>query len=105
MLAFRLEDQVLSVSGEIDASNSEELLERISAEARQSPFTLDMSEVGFLDSTGLRALLTAASRLEAEGWGPLRIRPSPAVFRFFEMARLDTAPGIEFDWSDVPLES
>jgi anti-anti-sigma factor len=100
-LVFKTSPGVLSVSGKVDASNSDHLLDRTSEEARQSPFTLDMSGVGFLDSAGLRALLTAASRLVAEGWGPLRVRPSPAVARLFEIARVDTAPGIELDPSDA----
>jgi anti-anti-sigma factor len=92
-LVFEAGPGVLSVSGEIDASNSEVLLDRICQESRNGPFVLDLLDVGFMDSAGIQALLMAAHRMEDRG--PLRIKPSPAILRLFEITRLDAVPGIE----------
>ena len=93
LLVFTSSPGVLSVAGEIDASNSEELLERICQEAGNGPFTLDLLEVDFIDSSGIRALLRAAARKDVQP--PLRIKPSPAVVRLLEITQLDTVPSIE----------
>ena len=50
---------VLHISGELDLV-SEPLLAAALAEAQGRPVRIDLSELAFMDSTGLRALLSAA---------------------------------------------
>jgi len=50
---------VLRLSGELDLV-SEPILESALARAKGRPVRIDLSELAFMDSTGLRALLSAA---------------------------------------------
>jgi anti-sigma B factor antagonist len=56
------EELVLYVAGDIDASVAEELADAGRAAVRDAPqdtvFTINLSEVAFVDSTGLGALLS-----------------------------------------------
>jgi anti-anti-sigma factor len=101
-LVFTSSPGVLSVSGEVDVSNSDELLQRVCQEASDAPLLLDLSGVDFMDSAGIRAILTAADHMRG---GPLRIKPSPAIVRLFEVIRLDTAPGIELMDAAAPQDA
>ena len=77
---------VLAVVGEIDLSNSAKLgaaLER--GRIRGTPLVVDLSRVDFCDVSGLRALLVAHQRC-ARWCAPLRIVPSPAMARLFDLA-------------------
>jgi anti-anti-sigma factor len=49
----------LALSGELDIVSEAELAEALDA-VRDRPVRVDLSELGFMDSSGLRALLTAA---------------------------------------------
>ena len=56
---------IVGIEGEIDASNSAELRERLLDEARglAGGLVVDLSETGYLDSTGIAMLLEVAERL------------------------------------------
>ncbi|MFB4273540.1 STAS domain-containing protein [Nonomuraea sp. GTA35] len=59
---------VLSVAGEVDATNSDQLqscLARLCGPGRR--LVLDLSRLTFLDSSGLRVLLTAHAGLQQQG--------------------------------------
>jgi len=81
---------VLHVRGELDAYSApglEDQLSRLIAEKVEG-VVLDLSETAFLDSSGLRAILTAQRRL-SENHGELRLRaPSEAVTRLLEITGL-----------------
>ena len=47
---------------------------------------LDLSEVTFMDSTGLTALIDAHVAAESNGWSFSVRRTSPAVRRVFDLA-------------------
>lgn len=50
---------------------------------------LDLRDLGFIDSTGLRLVISAHTRAEAGGWG-LSIVPGPErVHRVFQVAGLE----------------
>jgi anti-sigma B factor antagonist len=100
MVSFRLEGQTLRVAGEIDMSCSEALREQVAQALRAGSVTLDMTDVEFIDSSGVRALLQAAAELN--GQGPIRILPSPVVARILEIVGLDARPEIQLETGDRP---
>ncbi len=81
---------VLTVRGELDAYSApglEDQIGRLLGEQIQE-VVLDLSQTGFLDSSGLRAILTAQRRL-TENNGRMTLRaPSEAVSRLLEITGL-----------------
>lgn len=81
---------VLSLKGELDAYTAPTLEERIGALLTEERFevVLDLSETTFVDSSGLRAILTAQRRLRESG-GNMRLRrPSEPVRRLLDITGL-----------------
>ena len=81
---------VVAVRGELDAYSAPGLDEQIARliDDRVDDVVLDLSQTAFLDSSGLRAILTAQRRL-TEGGGRMRLRaPSDAVARLLEITGL-----------------
>jgi anti-sigma B factor antagonist len=88
---------VLAVQGELDAYTAPGLEDHISSVLNEgaSTLVLDLSQTGFLDSSGLRALLTVHRRLEANGGG-LELRDaSEPVLRLLEITGLREHFGIQ----------
>lgn len=82
---------VLSLVGELDLANAETLaseLERAES-AGDRPVTIDMSELEFIDSTGIATLVAAYHRLD--GSARLHLVPSraAAVRRVMSLTGLD----------------
>jgi anti-sigma B factor antagonist len=81
---------VLAVRGELDAYSApglEDQISRLVAE-QVNEVVLDLAQTGFLDSSGLRAILTAQRRLGENG-GEMRLRaPSEPVTRLLEITGL-----------------
>ena len=76
----------LAVSGEIDITTAPLLRQKIE-QAKDHDLdliVLDLQQVTFIDSTGLRALLEAQEQLN----GRLRIMPSPPVSRLIEITKV-----------------
>ena len=92
VLSFAQEDDraVLSARGELDAYSApalEDHVARLLADDARN-IVLDLSETAFLDSSGLRAILTAQRRLSnADGQLTLRA-PSEPVSRLLEITGL-----------------
>ena len=88
----------LHVTGAVDWRTAPSLLRRLIDEARrcfvQPPhLLLDLSEVTFLDDTGLDTLLEMQTRL-SNGFGTLElVDPNPRVVRLLHEAHLDGASG------------
>ena len=78
------EHDVCVVRGELDEASSTEL-DRLLSE-RPDVTTVDLGEVSFVDSAGLRALLVARQRLAAEGLDLVVRRSSGAVRRVMRLA-------------------
>jgi anti-sigma B factor antagonist len=80
--------RVLAVSGELDIATAPELCARLDASrsTRRPRMLVDLTEVDFCDSTGLRALLGAASEVRAHG-GRFAIvcAPSGGVARLLDI--------------------
>ena len=88
----RTEDtHTIALAGEIDLANAADV-ERELARAESTNATeivIDLSELTFMDSTGIRLLITAHARSREDG-GRLRlIRPPPRVFRVLCIAGVD----------------
>jgi anti-anti-sigma factor len=80
------EARLVRVAGEVDASTAGELRRHVRA-AREERVTLllDLSEVRFMDSTGLRVLLDASRASAHTGWSFFIVRPSATVQRLIEL--------------------
>jgi anti-sigma B factor antagonist len=82
---------VLRVQGEIDLSNASVLRRRIMDEIRRGHLSIavDLSELDFLDASGL-AVLIAGRRMTEEVSGSLTlITPSPQVRKVLQVSGLD----------------
>lgn len=83
--------RLLEVAGEVDLASSDRLLSASTAELDQltadGALVLDLREVTFLDSAGLRTLLQTAKSAREVG-AELRIIPSDAVARVLELAAI-----------------
>ena len=92
----------VSLKGELDLSSVgkvEEALKRVEADG-PSLLILDLSQLSFLDSTGLRAVVTADERAREDVRRLVVVRGPVAVQRVFSITRLeerlemvDDAPG------------
>lgn len=85
-------DHTLRVSGlrELNATNASTFRDavRSAITAAHKLVDLDMSETGFLDSSGLGALVSIHKAITARG-GALRIiRPTPPVVQILELTRM-----------------
>jgi anti-sigma B factor antagonist len=69
------ETTVLRVGGEVDLVNAHELAAAL-AEAAEAggELVVDLREVPFMDSTGLRSIIQMRERFERDGRPPLRVR-------------------------------
>jgi anti-anti-sigma factor len=92
LLRIKADGDVLWLEGELDMSNADELLTVL--DDRDGPLILDTSRLEFLDSTGLKVLLGAASGRNGAGSLVLR-RPSAPVRRLLEIAIPDGVEGME----------
>ena len=80
----------LGLSGELDIASVpllEAAVERACAETTKS-LTLDLSELMFIDSTGLAAIVLTSKRCERDGHDFSLIRGPAAVQRLFELTGL-----------------
>jgi len=84
----------LKLAGELDVATAPRFSEVLAATSAQGDVVLDLSELTFLDSCGVRALLEAARA--RNGDGPIVVLdPSAAVSRVFEIIGLDQHPGVD----------
>jgi anti-anti-sigma factor len=87
------EPRRLRLEGELDLSGEAALQAALDELIRQGgPITLDLSELRFMDSTGLRVMLQAAGAMDSEA--PLvLLRPTGAVMLVLEIS-VSGAPGL-----------
>jgi anti-sigma B factor antagonist len=81
---------VVVVGGEIDTATSSELERQLmeAVEHTDRDVALDLSDVGFLDSSGLRTLLVAQQAVAAKGHRVLLVGSTPMVDRLLEVTGL-----------------
>jgi anti-anti-sigma factor len=86
------ETTVVTVRGEIHVSTAPEfsrLLAGSIAEGR-TRLVLDLTDVAFIDSTGLSVLLNTLRRVTRAGGAMAIVATNPTVLRLFEITKLDT---------------
>ncbi len=95
----RAGDVVLALRGELDLHSADRLLAAASGLTPGGRLILDLSELTFIDSAGLRALMNLDLRARAAGWGFALAAAAPVVLRLLKLtgfdkrlAILDTAP-------------
>ena len=89
-IAFGEINQVVVVNGELDLVNASQLKTHLDAviDSTDGGVVVDLANVSFIDSTGLRTVLAARDRL-AQSNRMLAIRnPSDQVTRLLEICRL-----------------
>ncbi|MEY2448286.1 MAG: hypothetical protein QOH79_1762 [Acidimicrobiaceae bacterium] len=77
----------VTLRGELDLDRAEEVADQLSTLATEgaTQVIVEASALSFIDSSGLRALLTAREQIEAAGATLQVANPSPAVERVLEM--------------------
>jgi anti-sigma B factor antagonist len=81
----------MALAGELDLSSVakvQEALRRVEADP-PSTLVVDLSKLTFLDSTGLRCIVTADQRARDEGRRVVIVRGPDAVQRVFAITRLE----------------
>jgi anti-anti-sigma factor len=78
---------VLALSGEIDNANAAQVIARglAALAAAAGDLVIDLSEVAFLDSTALGALITIRNTADQQGRAVIVRNPQPHIRRIFEM--------------------
>ena len=88
------EARTVRLVGELDASNADELLDALRPQLGEGgDLVLNIAELSFIDSMGLRSLLQIATRLEKTGKLLLQ-SPQRPVARTIELLGLEQAPNI-----------
>jgi anti-sigma B factor antagonist len=84
--------RVIAAAGEIHVSTANAVSEALNAalaEGRTS-IVLDLTDVGFIDSTGLSVLLNCLRRITRSRGRLALVCTSPTVLRLFAITKLDT---------------
>jgi len=88
----------IMLSGELDEHNAKyttETLDNILAQKKYAQVILDLSEMGFMDSTGIGVLIGRYKKLKDRGIGIFITNPSSHAERIFKMTGLyDIMPKI-----------
>lgn len=79
--------RLVTVSGEIDLASAP-ALERSLMQEPAGAVIADLSDVGFIDSTGLRSLLTARDAIHSEGGRLMLVFGDGPVERILDLTRL-----------------
>ncbi|MET0602629.1 MAG: STAS domain-containing protein [Baekduia sp.] len=96
---FRIQERVVddrttivAVEGEIHVSTAPEFSAMLNAtvEGGRTSLVLDLTDVMFIDSTGLSVLLNALRQVTHAGGQMAVVCSNPTVLRLFEITRLDT---------------
>lgn len=80
--------RTLSASGVVDAHTASSLESALDAHGTDQDITLDLSAIEFIDSSGLRVIVTSHQQLDAVGRRLVLRGPSEAVQRLFEITGL-----------------
>ena len=93
----------LSLSGELDLSTVEQLEREVATkvDGRGGLVVLDLRELGFLDSAGLRIMLRLQERVTGHGGRLVLVRGPRRVHRVFELTGAEEELLIVADPSEV----
>lgn len=82
------------VVGELDISSAQELSQALAAIDGQGDLTLELSELVFIDSSGLHALVQYAGSINGAGDKLVLANPTAMTGRILEIVGLSTHPAI-----------
>jgi anti-anti-sigma factor len=93
---YRADAHVVKLSGELDLAveDAATLALRAAASDGRARLVVDLADLSFLDSTGLRVLIDAACTAEMNGIAFVLADPQPSVYRLFHLTQ--TADRFEF---------
>jgi anti-anti-sigma factor len=91
--------RVIAACGELDLATATQLEARL---AGNIDTVLDLSELSFIDSTGLRVLVSTAHRAQAEAWEFTLRNPQPTVLRVIKLVALEQLLGLESQPTPAP---
>jgi anti-anti-sigma factor len=77
----------VTITGELDIATVPRVQEAVDAALGQGArnVIVDLSRLGFVDSSGLRLFITLSERAPAEGWSLGLIRPPEPSFSVFQI--------------------
>lgn len=103
-VALERRDETLIVApcGELDLSTAPQLSQSIRAQDGYDALVIDLRELEFMDSSGVRLLVAEQERAAAEGHELRIVRGSAEVERVLRVTRLDERLPLVNDESDVP---
>jgi anti-anti-sigma factor len=78
----------LRLVGDLDLSTVDEFKPTVEASAGAGDITLELSELNFIDSSGIRALLQIYVALKDNGRNLVLVSPTPFVSRVFDTLEL-----------------
>jgi anti-sigma B factor antagonist len=83
--------ETITLSGELDIATADELTAALDALSvdREGRLVIDLSAVGFMDSTGLRVLIEANRRAEAGGYELVIVTGESPAKRVLELTRMN----------------
>jgi anti-anti-sigma factor len=81
----------LALSGELDIATVPRVEAAVNATltAGVRTLTIDLSELGFVDSSGLRLFIVLDQRAAAEGWTLRLVRPAEQVMKVFRVSGVE----------------
>ena len=87
-----LDEVVVALEGEMDLANADALGRALTAvlETRPSKVTVDLENLSFLDSSGIRCLVIASQQASAVRTKLVVRRPGRAVLRVLQLTGTDT---------------
>ena len=84
----------IKLTGEVDLATARQLTDALANISTRSEVHLELSELAFMDSSGLRAIVTFAR--SRNGAGPVvLLNPSRGIARLFEISCLEQHAKIE----------
>ena len=92
---FSTNELLVKLSGRIDVASTPEIEQEVNSEIDSiSYLTIDMSEVNYISSVGLRALLSFQKKISSKG--EMRItNVKPEVLEIFKMVGFDKVLNID----------
>lgn len=79
---------VVTLTGELDMATVGQLSAATADVPAGGSLLIDMAELDFMDSSGLRVLMNLDVRSREEGWSLAVARPRPAVTRLLEISNV-----------------
>jgi anti-sigma B factor antagonist len=86
---------VLRLIGELDIAGVDALfewVESLAGDHASQCLYLDLAELTFIDSSGIRALIAVGKRI---GGRVILLSPKPSVAKILDIVRVDSLPGLE----------